>query len=257
MDRVATLAGALVLVLRTCTPLSTQLLSEVFLQHALQHMAAGRDALLPVAAELMRGCSPAELLPFAVSLAPVVKRMGGADDTDAHCALVEALEAVVSGEDSADRDELIAELLRCIPRAFYYKRGHFELKSICGFAAEKGFTHLLVLTERLKAPNGLLVVKLPLGPTAAFKLRSTVRAADIRGHGAATSHVPELILNNFSTRLGRRVGRVLGSLFPHTPDFAGRQVVTFHNQRDFVFFRHHRYVFEDAEGGTGTAADEG
>ena len=101
------------LVLRTCTPLSTQLLSEVFLQHALQHMAAGRDALLPVAAELMRGCSPAELLPFAVSLAPVVKRMGGgAEDTDAHCALVEALEAVVSGEDSADRDELIAELLR-------------------------------------------------------------------------------------------------------------------------------------------------
>jgi len=49
---------------------------------------------------------------------------------------------------------------------------------------------------------------------------------------------------------------VLGSLFPHTPDFTGRQVVTFHNQRDFVFFRHHRYIFEDAEGGTGTAADE-
>ena len=151
---------------------------------------------------------------------------------------------------------LLAELLRCVPRAFYYKRGHFELKSICGFAADKGFTHLLVLTERLKTPNGLLVIKLPLGPTAAFKLRSVVRAGDISGHGASTAHVPELILNNFGTRLGRRIGRVLGSLFPHTPDFSGRQVVTFHNQRDFVFFRHHRYIFEDAEGGTGTAADE-
>jgi len=25
----------------------------------------------------------------------------------------------------------------------------------------------------------------------------------------------------------------------------GRQVVTFHNQRDFIFFRQHRYIFSD------------
>jgi ribosome production factor 1 len=148
---------------------------------------------------------------------------------------------------------LISELLRCVPRAFYYRRGRFELKRVCDFASAKGFTHLLVLTEHLKRPSGLIVVKLPLGPTLAFKLRSTVMAGDIKGHGASTDHAPEIILNNFSTRLGRRVGRALGSLFPHAPEFAGRQVVTFHNQRDFVFFRHHRYIFEglpeDAAGG--------
>ena len=30
--------------------------------------------------------------------------------------------------------------------------------------------------------------------------------------------------------------------FPQLPEFQGRQVVTLHNQRDFLFFRRHRYV---------------
>ena len=34
-----------------------------------------------------------------------------------------------------------------------------------------------------------------------------------QGHGRATDHKPELILNNFGTRLGRRVGRMFASLF--------------------------------------------
>jgi ribosome production factor 1 len=53
-----------------------------------------------------------------------------------------------------------------------------------------------------------------------------------------------MILNNFTTRLGHRVGRFLGSLYKHEPNFKGREVVTFHNQRDFIFVRHHRYIFQ-------------
>jgi ribosome production factor 1 len=34
-------------------------------------------------------------------------------------------------------------------------------------------------------------------------------------------------------------------MFPSRPEFEGRQVVTLHNQRDFIFFRRHRYVFRD------------
>lgn len=63
-----------------------------------------------------------------------------------------------------------------------------------------------------------------------------------QGHGKPTSHKPEVMLNNFSTRLGHTVGRMFASLFPHHPQFKGRQVVTFHNQRDFIFFRYHRYM---------------
>jgi len=40
------------------------------------------------------------------------------------------------------------------------------------------------------------------------------------------------------------MGRMIAALFPLDPQFKGRRVVTCHNQRDFLFFRHHRYIFE-------------
>lgn len=109
---VATLAAALVLTVRGCGPLRAQLLSDGFLLHALGTMERSSDALLPVAAELMRGCTPAQLLPFAARLAPVVALLSGADDTDAHAALLDALEALACCDDCAERDELVGELLR-------------------------------------------------------------------------------------------------------------------------------------------------
>ena len=90
---------------------------------------------------------------------------------------------------------------------------------------------------------------LPEGPTCLYRLTSLVLSKKIRNHGRATSHYPELILNNFSTRMGHRVGRMFASVFPQKPEFQGRRVVTFHNQRDFIFFRHHRYIFEQRKVG--------
>lgn len=72
-------------------------------------------------------------------------------------------------------------------------------------------------------------------------------STDLKSRGKSISQQPEIILNNFNTRLGRRVGRFLGSLYPHEPNFKGREVVTFHNQRDFIFVRYHRYIFDETE----------
>lgn len=63
----------------------------------------------------------------------------------------------------------------------------------------------------------------------------------------ATDHIPELVLNNFNTRLGKTVGRLFQSIFPHKPELQGRQVLTLHNQRDYIFLRRHRYVFRNEE----------
>ncbi|KAG5231549.1 brix domain-containing family protein [Salix suchowensis] len=41
--------------------------------------------------------------------------------------------------------------------------------------------------------------------------------------------------------------KLIQSLFPQEPNFRGRRVVTFHNQRDYIFFRHHRYISETKE----------
>ncbi|CAM8937964.1 hypothetical protein QQ045_014282 [Rhodiola kirilowii] len=141
----------------------------------------------------------------------------------------------------------IAELLTVIPNAHYYKRGTYELKKIVEYAKKKDFTSLIVVHTNRREPDALIVMGLPDGPTAHFKLSKLVLRKDIKNHGNPTSHKPEIVLNNFTTRLGHRVGRLIQSLFPQDPNFRGRRVVTFHNQRDFIFFRHHRYIFETKE----------
>ena len=140
--------------------------------------------------------------------------------------------------------EFIGDLLDLLPNAFYYPRKKFHVKEICGWAHNKSFTHVIVLAEKAKKVNRLLVSHLPTGPTALFKLSTVVLEAALKKRGNKTSHMPEILLNNFNTRLGHRVGRFLGSFFPHRPNFQGRQVVTFHNQRDFIFLRRHRYEFD-------------
>ena len=80
-----------------------------------------------------------------------------------------------------------------------------------------------------------------------FKLTNCKLSDEIKNGGGFTKHKPEIIINNFNTRLGLQVGRALTSLFPHDPQYEGRHVITFHNQRDFVFVRHHRYIFRNAE----------
>jgi len=138
----------------------------------------------------------------------------------------------------------IADLMAVFPNSAYYKRGTFELKKICAMASERGFTDMMVINENKKTANGVVLIHLPGGPTAHFKLSSIVLAKDVFNHARPSDHKPELILNNFTTRLGHRIARFFTSLLPQVPQFEGRRVVTFHNQRDFVFFRHHRYIFE-------------
>ena len=146
------------------------------------------------------------------------------------------------------------EVIALLPNSEYRQRGAIPVKSVVQAATKRGFTMLMIFTEtsgggsagkRSKACHGLWLTKLPEGPTARFKVSNVVMPEKITGHGRPTHHRPELILNNFSTRLGHRVGRMLGCLVPHDPQFRGRQVVTMHNQRDFIFFRHHRYIFEE------------
>eukprot|EP00516_Mucochytrium_quahogii_P001430 CAMPEP_0203745926 /NCGR_PEP_ID=MMETSP0098-20131031/1516_1 /ASSEMBLY_ACC=CAM_ASM_000208 /TAXON_ID=96639 /ORGANISM=" , Strain NY0313808BC1" /LENGTH=289 /DNA_ID=CAMNT_0050633851 /DNA_START=197 /DNA_END=1066 /DNA_ORIENTATION=- len=139
----------------------------------------------------------------------------------------------------------ISDLMTMIPNSFFYPRKEYSLEQISKWAHNKGFTHLIVLGEKLKECNQMLVNHLPVGPSALFKVSNIKHQSKIRGHGNSTGHLPEIILNRFQTRVGHRVGRFLGSLFSHDPEFRGRNVVTFHNQRDFIFVRHHRYAFRD------------
>ncbi|PCH44307.1 Brix-domain-containing protein [Wolfiporia cocos MD-104 SS10] len=142
------------------------------------------------------------------------------------------------------------ELVNVFPGAesIRRKKGRgFEMGRIAGWAANRGYSHLMVVNEDTKKPNAITIVYLPDGPTAYFKLTSVELSKRIHGHGRPTDHFPELVLNGFVTRLGHTVGRLFQTLFPPMPEFQGRQVVTLHNQRDFLFFRRHRYAFRSTE----------
>jgi len=99
--------------------------------------------------------------------------------------------------------------------------------------------------EDQKRPAGLDIVHLPSGPMFHFTISNWVDGKRLPGHGNPTNHFPELILNNFRTPLGLLTAHLFRTMFPPQPELAGRQVVTLHNQRDYIFLRRHRYVFRE------------
>lgn len=132
-----------------------------------------------------------------------------------------------------------------IPRSAHRYGHKFSVREIASFAANRNYTAVIVLNEAQKRPSGLDFVHLPSGPMFHFSLTNWVEGKKIPGHGAPTNHYPELILNNFRTPLGLLTAHLFRSMFPPQPEFEGRQVVTLHNQRDFVFVRRHRYGFRE------------
>lgn len=137
------------------------------------------------------------------------------------------------------------ELAHIIPNSLATTRHRSSVKNICQSAIREGYTDVIVVNEDRKKINGMLMIHLPAGPTVHFKVSNVKLTKDLkRSLHDFTSHRPEVILTNFSTRLGLHVGRMLGALFHYDPQFRGRRAVTFHNQRDYIFFRHHRYEFD-------------
>ncbi|KAF8001671.1 hypothetical protein HF325_004172 [Metschnikowia pulcherrima] len=139
-------------------------------------------------------------------------------------------------------------LTEFIPNVTFVKRKReYLMKDMASYCSNREFSDLIVINEDKKKVNGLTFIHLPEGPTFYFSVTSLTTTEQIKGHGRATSHIPELILNNFNTRLGKTVGRLFQAIFPPRPEIQGRQVITLHNQRDYVFFRRHRYVFRNEE----------
>ncbi|KKY19222.1 putative rna processing factor 1 [Phaeomoniella chlamydospora] len=143
------------------------------------------------------------------------------------------------------------QLTQLFPHSVYIRRSahrygyKFSVREISGFATNRNYTSVLVLEEDQKRPSGLTVIHLPEGPTFHFSISNWVDGKKMPGHGNPTDHIPELILNNFRTPLGLLTAHLFRTLFPAQPQIQGRQVVTLHNQRDYIFLRRHRYIFRE------------
>lgn len=142
-------------------------------------------------------------------------------------------------------------LTTLFPHSVYIRRSahrhshKFSIREISSFASNRNYTAVLVLKEDQKKPTGLAFVHLPQGPTFHFSISNWVEGKKLPGHGRPTEHTPELILNNFRTPLGLLTAHLFRTMFPAQPELQGRQVVTLHNQRDYIFVRRHRYIFRE------------
>lgn len=92
-------------------------------------------------------------------------------------------------------------------------------------------------------PDALIVSHLPYGPTAYFTLSNCVLRHDIAECKPASQAYPHLIIDGLNSKIGKRIGRILQSLFP-IPRAESKRVLTFANRNDFIFFRHHMYTKE-------------
>lgn len=147
-----------------------------------------------------------------------------------------------------------AEILTSLfPNSTYIRRtahvhAHkYSVREIAEFASARHYTALVVLmqAEYEKKPDGLDIIHLPTGPHFHFSVTNWVEGKKLPRHANDTGHYPELILNNFKTPLGILTAHLFKGLFPAMPELEGRQVLTLHNQRDYIFMRRHRYVFRD------------
>jgi len=140
----------------------------------------------------------------------------------------------------------LKEVKSAFPNVEYYERKNHLVKTMIEEGKKRGFTDLMLFYEKMGKPHTMILSHLPDGPTATFRISGVKLRDQIANHGAAPLDVnPELIMNNFDTMLGHRIGRMLATLFPQVPNLSARRAITLHNQRDFVFFRHHRYEFGD------------
>ena len=140
------------------------------------------------------------------------------------------------------------ELETLFPNSESVKRSRLLTDSqVIDGARKRDYTDVILIHEDRQKMHGMAIVHLPSGPSAYYRLSNVRLSQEIFNHGVATVHNPELILNNFNTRVGRSLGRMFMALFPQVPQFEGRQVATFHNQRDFIFFRRHRYMFANTD----------
>ncbi|MBN3287504.1 IMP4 protein, partial [Polyodon spathula] len=152
---------------------------------------------------------------------------------------------VTTSRDPSSRLKMFAKEVKLIfPNSQRMNRGNHEVKSLVVACKANDVTDLVVVHEHRGNPDGMIVCHLPFGPTAYFTLCNVVMRHDVPEIGTMSEAYPHLILNNFTSRLGRRVSSILKYLFP-VPKEDSRRVITFANQEDYISFRHHTYKKTD------------
>ncbi|KAL7560180.1 hypothetical protein ACA910_016608 [Epithemia clementina (nom. ined.)] len=164
------------------------------------------------------------------------------DDEYGDAGLLEPRVCVTTSRDPSSRlKQFVKEIKVLIPNATRINRGNNRVDELVESCRQSEFSDIVVVQETRGEPDGLVICHLPLGPTAFFSLSRAVLRHDLDPPAAPMSEAyPHLVLHNFQTELGKRVGNILKCLFP-VPRADTKRVVTFSNDHDYISFRHHMY----------------
>mmetsp|Transcript_24828 Transcript_24828/g.34222 ORF Transcript_24828/g.34222 Transcript_24828/m.34222 type:complete len:268 (+) Transcript_24828:113-916(+) len=167
------------------------------------------------------------------------------DDEYARAAEQDPKVLITTSRDPSTRLAQFAKEMKLIfPGSQRVNRGGQVLGEIVEAARNNGYSDIVMLHEHRGEPDGLVVCHLPFGPTAYFGVVNTVLRHDIKDSsqlGKMKEVAPHLVLNNFTSGLGERVGNVLKHLFPQ-PKEESKRIITFANEKDYISFRHHVYT---------------
>lgn len=156
--------------------------------------------------------------------------------------LLEPRVCITTSRDPSSRLKQFAkEVKLLIPNSVRINRGNNRVDELMDSSRQSEFTDVVIVQETRGEPDGLVICHLPMGPTAFFSLSNAVLRHDLQPPAAPMSEAyPHIILSNFNTELGRRVGNILKCLFP-VPRHDTKRVITFANDNDFISFRHHMF----------------
>jgi len=148
---------------------------------------------------------------------------------------------ITTSRDPSSRLKAFAKEVKLLfPNSQRVNRGSHKMSDLVEVCRGNDFTDIVVVQETRGEPDGLIISHLPFGPTAYFTLRNCVQRHDIENCGTMSEAYPQIILNNFETKLGARLAQVLKCLFP-VPKPDSKRVVTFSNENDHISFRHHLF----------------
>eukprot|EP00924_Labyrinthula_sp_SR-Ha-C_P000267 snap_masked-scaffold_25-processed-gene-2.29-mRNA-1 protein AED:0.02 eAED:0.02 QI:0/-1/0/1/-1/1/1/0/311 len=140
------------------------------------------------------------------------------------------------------------ELRLLFPNAVRLNRGGTKLTEMVQTCIKNNFSDLLIVHETRGEPDALTVCHLPHGPTATFTLYNTVMRHDLEAdekRKTISEVYPHLIFDNFTTKLGFRVEKILKHLFPVVEETnnkkESKRIMSFLNRDDFISLRHHTF----------------
>eukprot|EP01064_Diplonema_japonicum_P005064 TRINITY_DN1336_c1_g1_i1.p1 TRINITY_DN1336_c1_g1~~TRINITY_DN1336_c1_g1_i1.p1 ORF type:complete len:348 (+),score=54.04 TRINITY_DN1336_c1_g1_i1:36-1046(+) len=145
----------------------------------------------------------------------------------------------------------VEELVALLPNSESFERRGYTIRQITQYCVNRGYTDIMIVGDSgggsKRKPYSMIMTHLPQGPTHWYRISSVVMHDELDEPAQRSEHHPRLLLKGFTTRLGKRISRQFQALFPREQDDKGRAVTTFHNHRDFIFVRSHRYLFQGEE----------